>query len=802
MPDSSGVPVFAELAAMRDAIARRGGEAKSLNPKIPVDLIIDHSVAVDFAGTRDAEARNLDLEYSRNQERYAFLRWVDTSFDNVRIMPPGSGIVHQVNVEYLAQPAWTEDRDGVTMVFPDSLVGSDSHTPMVNALGVVAWGVGGIEAVSAALGEPIAMVVPAVVGCRLTGRAPAGTTASDLVLHITARLREANVVGKFVEFFGDGAAALPLPDRATVANMAPEYGATMGFFPVDEETLRYLARTGRSPQQVELLEHYAKAQGLWGLNEPGRIYSQVVEIDLAALRPSVAGPRRPNELRSLPEVPDSFRAAYPAADGSVPSLAALHDADRPLRDGDVVIASITSCTTTSNPALLIAAGLLARNARRRGLTAKAWIKRSFSPGSRVVADILTRAGLLENLEALGFYIVGYGCMACGGGTGPLAAPVREAIEQGGLTVAAVQSSNRNFEGRIHPLVKPSYLASPALTVAYALAGNVLIDVGGEPLGYDGDGAPVYLEDIWPDPRELAELEAHSVDADTYRRRYADMFAGDERWRALGDHSGSSRFAWNPASSFLRPPPYVETPAPRIADIVSARALLVLGDSVTTDHISPAGAIAQTSVAAEYLRDLGTPSDDIGTYVARRVNADVMVRGTFANTRIENLMIDAPGPRTLHMPDGEAGSIFEVAARYQADGIATIVVAGRDYGVGSSRDWAAKGTALLGVRAVLAESFERIHRSNLVGMGVLPLEFVGGETRRTLGIDGTERFDIVGLRDDLGTRAPLTGRITRADGSTREFGLMCRIDTEREWAWFRAGGVLPFVLSQVGTDAAQ
>lgn len=793
LPDSSGVPVLAELAAMRDSLAARGLDPQALNPAIPVDLVIDHSAITQFAGTADALDRNLALEYASNRERYAFLRWAGASFSNVRLMPPGSGIIHQVNLEYLARPIWSRVEGTEKWAFPDTLVGSDSHTPMINALGVIGWGVGGIEAVSAALGEPITLAIPEVIGCRLSGALPVGTSASDAVLAVVTTLRKAGVVGKFVEFLGEGAASLSLPDRATISNMAPEYGATMGFFPIDEKTIAYLALTGRSAQDVALTEAYARAQGLWGMNDPARVYSHIVDIDLTQISPSAAGPRRPNELRKLEQVPASVVEAYPQIADDHPGN--LHDPTRSLRHGDVVITAITSCTTTSNPALLIAAGLLAQKARAAGLNAKPWIKRSLSPGSRVVTEYLRQSGLLDDLEALGFYVAGYGCMSCGGATGPLAPDIARQIEDGDLVVAAVQSSNRNFEGRIHPQVRPSYLTSPALTVAYAIAGTTMIDLIHEPLGINDQGAFVMLKDIWPTEEEVKAVQQQWLRPTMFIEKYADMFSGDDRWKALGNIDATARFHWDADSSFLRPPPYVDRLEPPVADILDARPLLLFGDSVTTDHISPAGTIPTDSVAAAYLRGKGVQDKDLGNYVSRRVNADVMVRGTFANPRIVNeLMKGKAGPFTVHQPSGDSDSIYAVAMRYKAEHVPAIVIAGHDYGAGSSRDWAAKGTLLLGVKAVIAQSFERIHRTNLVGMGVLPLQFADGVSRHSLAIDGTETFSILGLGKGVTVGAKLRGVMRRMSGDLVEFDLLCRVETERETEWLRGGGILPHILA--------
>ncbi|SFL10436.1 aconitate hydratase AcnA [Falsiroseomonas stagni] len=789
MPDSSGVPLLADLAAMRDAMVARGVPPERINPRIPVDLVIDHSVATDESGSPHAFARNLALEYERNAERYALIRWAQQAYDNFRVLPPGTGIVHQVNLEHLARPVWSMERDGEWHAFPDTLVGMDSHTPMVNALGVLGWGVGGIEAGAAMLGEPIFMPVPDVVGCCLVGALRPGVTATDLVLAVVQRLRAQGVVGKLVEFHGPGVAALPLPDRATIANMAPEYGATMGFFAIDAETIRFLRLTGRDEADIALAEAYAKAQGMWGSEREGVVFSDKVEIDLAAIEPALAGPKRPQDRRALRDVPSSLRQGFPQiAETPVPGLGA----NRPLQHGDVVIAAITSCTNTSNPAAMIGAALLARNAVRRGLRAKPWVKTSLSPGSRVVAEYLRDAGLQDSLDALGFHLTGFGCMTCAGFSGPLLDQAAVAIERDGLVAAAVLSSNRNFEGRIHPQVRATYIGSPALVVASAIAGSVLRDVESDPLGEDEDGAPVFLRDLWPDPAELAATLARFITADAFRRGYADT-AGDPAWRAITGGSGPT-FAWDPASTYILKPPFFDGAAPVSGDILGARALLLLGDGITTDHISPGGTIPRRGEVADYLRGIGVPDKDFSSFVARRVNHEVMLRGHFANPRIRNEMVEQEGGFARHEPSGDVATVFETARRYREEATPMIVVAGQDYGTGSSRDWAAKGTSLLGIRAIVAEGFERIHRSNLVGMGVLPLQFAAGVTRLTLGLDGTERFDLVGLADGLRPGLVVTLRVTRRHGEVVEATLLCRVDTLREVAWMRAGGVLHAALA--------
>ena len=819
MVDSSGIPLLGDMAAMRDAVDGLGGDPANINPTVPIDFIVDHSVIVDHTGTADALARNMQLEFRRNGERYAFLKWGAKAFDNFRVVPPGSGICHQINLEYLARVVWTGQDGGQALAYPDSVLGMDSHTPMINSLGVVGWGVGGLEGGTAALGEPVSMLIPEVVGCRLAGAPRPGITATDIVLSITQVLRRHSLVGAFVEYVGPGVDALSALDRATVSNMTPEIGATMGYFPVDAETLRFLAMTGRSREQIALVEAYARAQGLWrdaGTPEPD--YSRVIEIDLAAIEPSVAGPRRPHERNGLSQVPRAFLSAFPPRGGSgdagagadgngdagsaavaAADGAAAHAGTRRavIRDGDVAIAAITSCTNTANPAVMIAAGLLARNAVRRGLAAAPWVKASLSPGSRIVRDYLERGGLLEPLGRLGFHVAGYGCMTCIGNSGPLAADVAGAIEENDSKAVAVLSGNRNFEGRVHPLIRASFLASPPLVVAYALAGSVLVDLEAEPLGRDPQGHPVLLRDIWPEPGEIQAILAATLSPALYTERYADVEAGTEQWRAIATPTGVT-FGWQP-STFIRRPPFFEgmaaEPAPR-GDIVGARALAVFGDMLTTDHISPIGAISAGTPAAQYLASQGVAPADFINYGARRLNHDVMVRGTFANIRIRNEMAGGrEGGYTRHMPGGELLSIHEAAERYRGEGVPVVVVGGADYGAGSSRDWAAKGTSLLGVRAVIAESFERIHRSNLVGMGVLPAQFPPGVTRRTLGLDGSERFTITGLAGGLAPRAALDCTIAYADGRSVSVRLTARLDTQREVDYYRHGGILHYATRQ-------
>jgi aconitate hydratase len=805
MPDSSGIPMLADLAAMRDAMAHFGGDPRRVNPMIALDLIVDHSVIVDVAGTPDAAKRNLAREFERNVERFGFLRWTQASFDRLRVVPPGNGICHQINLERLASVVRVIERDGDAIVCPDVMVGMDSHTAMVNSLGVLGWGVGGIEAATAMLGEPLGVQVPAVVGCRLVGRLSPGVTTTDLVLTVTQRLRAHGVIGAFIEFCGPGIASLALPERATLSNMCPEYGATTALFPIDAHTIRYLALTGREPVHAELVEAYARVQGLWrdeSTREP--VFNEVVEIDLAAVEPSAAGPRRPQDRISLNAVPASFAKAVGSPVGELPSDTAPANgrAFRKLADGDVVVAAITSCTNTSNPSVVMAAGLLARNAVQRGLRKKQWVKASLAPGSRVVADYLDRAGLQPFLDQLGFNVVGYGCTTCMGNSGPLAPSIADEITSNDLTVTAVLSGNRNFESRVHPLARTNYLVSPPLVVAYAIAGSVLHDLTREPLGIDTEGKPVFLRDIWPDDAEVRDCIERYIDAAVYRDRYANGFSGSAEWDQLPS-TGSARFSWDPASTFIKPPPFFDgltiEPAP-LADIRGARVLALLGDSVTTDHISPIGVFPVDGEAGRYLTSQGVPPKEFGSYMERRVNHHVMVRGTFANLQLQNEMV--PGQRggfTRHMPGGETVSIYEASCRYAGNDTPVIVVAGREYGAGSSRDWAAKGTRLLGVRAIVAESFERIHRSNLIGMGVLPLQFPEGITRRTMKLTGQERFDILGVAERLSLRSRVRCRVTYPDGRIEETQLLVRLDTERELDWYRHGGVLTYALRRLIID---
>ncbi|MBM3950013.1 MAG: aconitate hydratase AcnA [Rhodospirillales bacterium] len=801
MQDFTGVPAVVDLAAMRDAVVARGGDARKINPLSPVDLVIDHSVMIDHFGTKDALAKNTALEFKRNGERYSFLRWGQAAFDNFRVVPPGTGICHQVNIEHLARVVWSSGPNWRPVAYPDTVVGTDSHTTMVNGLGVLGWGVGGIEAEAAMLGQPVTMLIPEVIGFRLKGELKEGITATDLVLAVTQMLRKKGVVGKFVEFFGPGLDALTLPDRATIANMAPEYGATCGIFPVDAETIRYLKLTGRPAAQLKLVEAYAKAQGMWRTKAtPDPVFTDVMELDIGTIEPSLAGPKRPQDRVALGDVAGAFVRALPdMAKGASPDRSVkVGGADYPLRDGDVTIAAITSCTNTSNPSVLIAAGLLARNAVKAGLRRKPWVKTSLAPGSQVVADYLKASGLQKDLDTLGFNIAGFGCTTCIGNAGPLPAPIAKAVDDNDLVVAAVLSGNRNFEGRISPHVKANYLASPPLVVAYALAGSVRRDLTKEPLGKGRNGKPVYLKDIWPSGKEIRAAIAKAVKPALFKKRYADVFKGPKEWRAVKT-AKSMAYGWDKSSTYVRNPPYFAagSGARAVTDIKGARPLAMLGDSVTTDHISPAGSIRAKSPAGQYLIERGVAPEDFNSYGARRGNHEVMMRGTFANIRIRNEV--APGTEggvTRHMPDGAVMPIYDAAMKYQAENVPLVVIAGKEYGTGSSRDWAAKGTRLLGVRAVVAESFERIHRSNLIGMGVLPLQFAPGTDRKTLKLDGSETFDITGLAKGLAPRMDLTLVVRRADGRVESVPVRCRIDTVDEVEYFKAGGILHFVLDRL------
>ena len=797
MQDFTGVPAVVDLAAMRDAVVALGGDAEKINPLTPVDLVIDHSVMVDFYARPDALEKNMEMEFERNGERYAFLRWGQKAFDNFRVVPPGTGICHQVNCEYLAQVVWIDEKKGVA--YPDSLVGTDSHTTMVNGLSVLGWGVGGIEAEAVMLGQPISMVIPEVIGFRLTGKLQEGVTATDLVLTVTQMLRKKGVVGKFVEFFGAGLDGLALADRLTIGNMAPEYGATCGIFPIDEETLRYLTFTGRDPERVKLVEAYAKAQGMWrDKDTPDPVFTDMLELDLSTVEPSLAGPKRPQDRVALSGAKTGFAESLPAlSNAPANTRVAVQGEHYQLGHGDVVIAAITSCTNTSNPAVMIAAGLLARKAVEKGLERKPWVKTSLAPGSKVVEDYLKSAGLQEPLDALGFNLAGFGCTTCIGNSGPLDTPIAEAIDNNGLAVAAVLSGNRNFEGRISPHVKANYLASPPLVVAYALAGSMNIDITKEPLGTGKDGKPVHLKDIWPTSKEIQDAISKYLSPEMYVTRYADVFKGPAKWQKI-PVAGGKTYAWDDKSTYVKNPPYFEgmkkAPPKEFHDITGARPLAILGDSITTDHISPAGSIKASTPGGKYLLDHGVPKEEFNSYGSRRGNDEVMTRGTFANVRLKNEM--APGTEggvTKYQPGGEDMFIYDASMKYQKADIPLVVIGGKEYGTGSSRDWAAKGTFLLGVKAVIAESFERIHRSNLVGMGVLPLQFPTGTDRKTLKLDGTETFDIEGLTGGLKPRQKLSLTITRADGKKEKVELLCRIDTVDEIDYFRNGGILHYVL---------
>ena len=807
MQDFTGVPCIVDLATMREAVADLGGDPEVINPLAPAEMVIDHSVQIDSFGLPGSLERNKEREYERNAERYQFLRWGQGALSNFRVVPPGTGIVHQVNIEYLARIVFTHEADGVTQAYPDTCVGTDSHTTMVNGLGVLGWGVGGIEAEAAMLGQPVSMLIPKVVGFKLSGAIPAGATATDVVLTITEMLRAHGVVGKFVEFYGEGVAEVPLANRATIGNMSPEFGSTAAIFPIDEVTLDYLRLTGRSEERVRLVEAYTKAQGMW--HDPARepVYSEYLELDLSTVVPSIAGPKRPQDRIVLSRAKESFQEVLPtyASQPSKPTPVTLADGtDTELDHGHVAIASITSCTNTSNPSVMMAAGLLARNAVARGLRSKPWVKTSTAPGSQVVTDYYEKAGLWPALNELGFNVVGYGCATCIGNSGPLPAEVSQAVNDADLAVVSVLSGNRNFEGRINPDVKMNYLASPPLVIAYALAGTMDIDFATEPLGQDPEGRDVFLSDIWPDPTEVQAVIDATIDREMYTRDYADVFAGDERWQGLDTPEGDT-FAWDEDSTYVRKAPFFEglsmelTP---VTDIEDARVLALLGDSVTTDHISPAGAIKADSPAGRYLAEHGVARADFNSYGSRRGNHEVMIRGTFANIRLRNRLLDGvEGGYTRNFLTGEQESIFDASQAYQAAGIPLVVLGGKEYGSGSSRDWAAKGTALLGVKAVIAESFERIHRSNLIGMGVVPLQFPDGQSAESLGLDGTETFSITGLTALNEGTTPRTVAVTaqKADGSAVSFDAVVRIDTPGEADYFRHGGILQYVLRQLASS---
>ena len=824
MQDFTGVPAVVDLAAMRDATAKLGADPQKINPLVPVDLVIDHSVMVDSFGTPLSFERNVEFEYERNGERYEFLRWGQKAFDNFRVVPPGTGICHQVNLEYLAQTVWTrEDENGDIVAYPDTLVGTDSHTTMVNGLSVLGWGVGGIEAEAAMLGQPITMLIPEVVGFKMSGRINEGITATDLVLTVTEMLRRKGVVGKFVEFYGPGLDDLSLEDQATIANMAPEYGATCGFFPIDGDTLEYLRTSGRTPERVELVEAYARAQEMFretGSADP--VFTETLELDLTTVVPSLSGPKRPQDRVSLSEAAPKFAEALVELQGGRTDRNKLPDpngesryvdegatgvddipeearyevkgTDHGLADGDVVIAAITSCTNTSNPSVLIAAGLVARKARALGLEVKPWVKTSLAPGSQVVTDYLNAAGLTEDLDALGFNLVGYGCTTCIGNSGPLPAAISETISENDLVAVSVLSGNRNFEGRVNPDVRANYLASPPLVVAYALAGSMRVNVAKDPLGTGKDGQPVYLKDVWPSNAEIAELVRTHVTPEMFRKRYSDVFKGDRHWQSIAVEGGET-YKWNASSTYVQNPPYFEglqmEPEP-ITDIVEARVLGLFLDSITTDHISPAGSFRPNTPAGQYLVERQVAPKDFNSYGSRRGNHEVMMRGTFANIRIKNQMVPGVEGGFTKSPNGEVVPIYDAAMTYQNSGTPLVIFAGREYGTGSSRDWAAKGTRLLGVRAVIAQSFERIHRSNLIGMGVLPLQLVGDESWQSLGIDGTESVSIAGLQG-LTPRSAVTVRVVSTDGRIREVETLCRIDTVNELDYYRHGGILHYVL---------
>ena len=808
MQDFTGVPAVVDLAAMRDATAHLGADPRKINPLVPVDLVIDHSVMVDFFGTPKSFEQNVEVEYERNGERYTFLRWGQKAFENFRVVPPGTGICHQVNLEYLAQTVWTRDEreNGrtVTYAFPDTLVGTDSHTTMVNGLSVLGWGVGGIEAEAAMLGQPISMLIPEVVGFRISGKLPEGTTATDLVLTVTQMLRKKGVVGKFVEFYGPGLANLTVEDRATIGNMAPEYGATCGLFPIERDTITYLTATGRDPARVALVEAYAKAQGMWRADDAADpVFTDTLELDLSTVVPSLAGPKRPQDRVALSSAAPEFAKALAEIRGGDAKSAKVEGADYEIADGHVVIAAITSCTNTSNPSVLIGAGLLAKRAHERGLKPKPWVKTSLAPGSQVVTEYLAKAGLQEHLDALGFNLVGYGCTTCIGNSGPLPEPISEAISKADLVACSVLSGNRNFEGRVNPDVRANYLASPPLVVAYALAGSLNVDITREPLGTGSDGKPVYLKDLWPSSAEISALIRKVISQEMFRARYGDVFKGDEHWRKIQVEGGLT-YPWSDGSTYVQNPPYFTdmkpTPEP-LTNIIGARVLGLFLDSITTDHISPAGSIKRDGPAGTYLMEHQVRPVDFNSYGARRGNHEVMMRGTFANIRIKNQMVPGvEGGVTIHYPSGERLPIYDAAMRYQAENVPLVIFAGREYGTGSSRDWAAKGTRLLGVRAVIAQSFERIHRSNLVGMGVLPLVMEEGTSWQTLGLKGDEKVTIRGIAD-LKPRQIATAEIICVDGRKLDVPVLVRIDTLDELEYFRNGGILHYVLRNLVKQAA-
>jgi len=805
MQDFTGVPAVVDLAAMRDAATKLGANATAINPLVPVDLVIDHSVMVDHFGHADSFKQNVKREYERNIERYEFLRWGQSAFDNFRVVPPGTGICHQVNLEYLAQTVWTKEEDGETLAFPDTCVGTDSHTTMINGLSVLGWGVGGIEAEAAMLGQPVSMLIPEVIGFKLTGKLPEGATATDLVLTVTQMLRKHGVVGKFVEFYGPGIDNLSLEDQATIANMAPEYGATCGFFPISQETINFLSATGRLAERVALVEAYAKAQGFWRADMADPIFTDALSLELGSVESSIAGPKRPQDRIVLKDAAPSFTVAMDKEFNRLDKAgvrAPVEGETYSIGHGDVVIAAITSCTNTSNPSVLIAAGLLARNARKRGLTSKPWVKTSLAPGSQVVTDYLDKAELTDDLNALGFNLVGYGCTTCIGNSGPLPAAISAAIAKGDLVATSVLSGNRNFEGRVNPDVRANYLASPPLVVAYALAGSMNIDITRDAIGTDTDGKPVFLSEIWPTAKEVSETVRRVVTAEMFAARYSDVFKGDEAWQGIKVEGGAT-YGWPMASTYVQNPPYFEgmtmTPEP-ITDVADARILALFGDSITTDHISPAGDIAVSGPAGKFLRDHQVPVTDFNSYGARRGNHEVMMRGTFANIRIKNHMVPGvEGGVTKRYPSGEQAAIYDAAMKYLEEGTPLVIFAGKEYGTGSSRDWAAKGTRLLGVRAVIAESFERIHRSNLIGMGVLPLEFTDGASWRALTLTGAETVSIRGVAGLL-PRQVVSVDVAYPDGAKRSFEAKVRIDTENELDYYRHGGILHYVLRSLASGS--
>ena len=811
LQDFTGVPAVVDLAVMRDGIAELGGDPARINPVVPADLVIDHSVQVDFFGTSEAYRQNVELEYKRNSERYALLRWAQKAFDNFSVVPPGTGIVHQVNLEHLASVVHRREEDGLWVAYPDTLVGTDSHTTMINGIGVVGWGVGGIEAEAVLLGQPYYMLLPEVVGVKLTGSLPEGSTATDLVLRVTELLREHGVVGKFVEYYGSGLSNLSLPDKATLANMSPEYGATIGFFPVDQEALLYLEGTGRAKGAVERVERISKELGLFRTDQtPDPDFTSRVELDLSIIEPSLAGPKRPQDRVRLGDLRSSFEsdlpklvpAGFSAGNGAGRSVSSqLEDGTEiEIGDGTLVVAAITSCTNTSNPSVMVGAGLLAQKAVARGLRVKPWVKTSLAPGSKVVTDYLVSADLMEPLETLGFQVVGYGCTTCIGNSGPLAAPISEAIQDNGLVVSAVLSGNRNFEARIHPLVRANYLASPVLVVAFALTGRVDIDLHNEPVGLDREGKPIFLADIWPSQEEIRDTVTRSLKPEMYEKRYGEVFEGDDLWQSLPLPDESSRYDWDPDSTYIAKPPFfdgISTEVPPLADIEGARVLALLGDSVTTDHISPAGAIPKREPAGQYLVDKGVLPVDFNTFGSRRGNHEVMMRGTFGNVRLRNLLLeDKEGGYTIHFPTSEQIPIYDASMRYQEEGTPLVIVTGKEYGTGSSRDWAAKGTSLLGVKAVIAESYERIHRSNLVGMGVLPLQFLTGESAASLGLSGRETYSTKGVADGLRPGALIGVVASRKDGTEVRFRATARLDSDVDVDYYRNGGILHTVLRRM------